>query len=148
MFIHIWETSEDPYAGVELLKPPYRDEDERWVFELGWRGEKHPNGVIDWAYKKFRQCKYGRTTDEQTLRITKYGQLQSHNWGGGQRYGKWLIKHFSNTFPILDEMETAVYISTWNHCFSTELPVGTQKFDRKTTFFFDPLTGLCHLYSK
>jgi hypothetical protein len=31
MILNIGENPEDPYRGVELLKSPYRDEDERWV---------------------------------------------------------------------------------------------------------------------
>lgn len=147
MFIHIWENPEDPYAGVRLLKNAYKDEDQRWVFEYFWEGEQHPNPLVDWVYKHFRQCKYGRTTDEQTLRITEDGNLQSHNWGGDQHYRKWLVKHFSGTFPITNDMDVNIYISTWNHCFST-VPVGEAKnYSLKTTFFFDPLTGLCQEYN-
>lgn len=147
MFIHVWENPADPYAGVKLLRQPYKDENERWVFDLGWEGEEHPNRVVDRVYKKIRQCQYGRTTDEQTLRLTPDNQLQSHNWGGLQHYRKWLVKHFSGTFPFNDELDVRIYISTWNHCFSVTPVGGEALYSLKTTFFFDPLTGLCQEYN-
>ena len=143
MIIKIYEKSRDPFAGATLETPVLRDGDQRWEFILTWRGERHPVWVADWVYKHFRICKYGRSSDEQVFRITREGNLQSHNWGGLQRYDKWLVKHFSGVFPVNDPDSITIYVSTWNHCFSMTPPHGDTDYDIVTTFFFDPLTGTC-----